>query len=214
MRSLYAFILIAFACAASGQEKPSFKGVPMGTPAPEFFSIYKPGGTWAKSGMAAELFLSEKDYALIAVPPSEAGKMGDQIYQILHKDSVAGVEARTKFFFAIQDTATFVSLKRGITRDASRRALLQRVEATFENRDADSVYAALVQKYGEPTRIDERKIVTVGRAQSTEISYYVWILQGAKVEYCKVAPPKGKPLFVIESDTVKSLAAQAGAAEL
>lgn len=208
-----ALVFLAYVCAAVAQPA-SFKGVPLGISAPEFFGSYKPGGTWAESKLAAEIFVSDKDYALIAVPPQEVKVAGFQAYQIHHKDSVAGVEAFTKFYFAIQDTQAFAALKREVSRDAARRALLQKVEATFENRDAEAVYGALVQRYGEPTRVDQRGVISVGRAQSTEVPYYVWQLVGAKIEFCKVAPPKGKPLFVMQSTVVKSFAAEAGASDL
>lgn len=210
MKTIALFLLSVIASFA---DPAGFKGVPFGTGCASFFQQYRPGGSWAERKLAASIYWSESEQALIGGPPQVSGVMMGKFWSEWLKDSVAGVEANTRFVFAAQSPEDAAKLKSAIDRWTADRALFYMVEATFENRDADKVVAALIEKYGNPTREEDRALFS--RISGNVKAYaQVWEMDGAILEFARIAPPKGKPLMIMKSTVVKSLAAKAAAKDL
>lgn len=219
MKTPLLVIVSAFAFTFSQAAEPaSFKGVPFGTGCASFFQQYKPGGTWLESGKPASIMWSDSEQALIATPPSYIvgafpGARISNTAMAYTDDSVAGVKADTRFVFSSQNQQDSASLKLKIDRWSADRAPFSSVEATFESRDADKVLAALIEKYGQPTRIEERGLVS-RVAGNIKAQAHVWDMSGAVLEFARISPPKGRPLLIMRSTQVKSIAAKAGASDL
>ena len=192
----------------------AFKGIPFGTGCASFFQQYKPGGSWAQSRLAADISFSESDQALVAIPPQVSGIIMGKVFTEWLKDSVAGVDADTRFIFSIQSPADAAKLKLAIDRGTANKALLQEVQATFESRDAEKVLASLIEKYGQPARTETKSVMQKSTGVLSDVNMQVWEIPDAVVEFCKIAPPKGNPLLTMRSTVVKSQAAKAGASNL
>jgi hypothetical protein len=210
MKLLYLIWISACLFSPLCAQKAAFKGVPFGTPASDFFKLYKPGGSWAKSGLSANISLNVSEYALYADVPSDVA--GGQIF--FHTDSVAGVDAYPMFYFAIQTPEAFAKLSKEVTREGAKDALFNEVRVGFENYNADKVLAALVQKYGQPTRNENEKMISTRTTNTAEVMVSVWELPDLVIRFQKVSPPRGRALMTMKSTVVKSLSAAANASNL
>lgn len=195
-----AFIIIT--CSLFGSEISAFKGVPFGVGVSTFLSLYKPGGNLAEAKKAFSIYYNKNEMAVVLACPIDAGVAGGQMWSAPITDSIAGQPANIDLHFSAQNSNDAKLLESRVTREISERALFSKVVASFEKNSFEQIKVALTEKYGAPI------------PRSPDSVVYEWDNEAVHVVFALRTVASRKPVLVITSKKVKSLAGEARASDI